>query len=218
MRLLKTFLKWGAIGLLALLLFIVLVNVWVVRSGSERIYEVVADVPETPVALLLGTSRHNAFGVPNVFFFHRIDAAAALYKARKVRKIIVSGDNGNASYNETDDMRRELEARGVASKDIVNDHAGFRTLDSVVRAKSVFGQDKILVISQKFHVQRAIFIARAHGIEASGYVAKDPAHRGAYRKVIFREYFARVKAFLDCYILGTEPRFPGPPAPISFEE
>ena len=217
MKLLKAFLKWGAIGFVALLLFIVLINVWVVRAASSRIYEEVSEVPEVPVAVLLGTSRHNGAGIPNVFFFHRIDAATALYHAGKIKKIIVSGDNGNTAYNETEDMRRELEARGVPAKDIVNDHAGFRTLDSVVRSKSVFGQDRIIVISQKFHVQRAIFIARAHGIEADGFVAKDPAHRAAYRKVMFREYFARVKAFLDCYLLGTEPRFPGPPAPITFD-
>lgn len=217
MKTLKLVLKWGAIGFVALVLFIVLVNVWVVRTASGKIYDTVAEVPHTPVALLLGTSRHLARGIPNVFFFNRIDAAASLYKAGKVKKIIVSGDNGSSIYNETEDMRRELELRGVRSKDIVNDHAGFRTLDSVLRSKSVFGQTKILVISQRFHVQRAIFIAKAHGIEATGFVAKDPSHTQAVRRVFFREYFARVKAFLDCYILGTKPRFPGPPEPIVFD-
>lgn len=213
----KRIFKYSAIVFTAFIAFIVLINLWVVWRASGLIYTAVDQVPRGKVGLLLGTSATAQGGFPNVFFTTRIKAAADLYKAGKIQKIIVSGDNGHASYNETDDMRAALVSRGVDPRDIVNDHAGFRTLDSVYRAKSVFGQDEIIVISQRFHIQRAIFIARAHGIKAAGYAAADPAHRGPYWKVMFREYFARVKAFLDCYILGTQPKFPGPAEPIVFD-
>lgn len=214
-RRIKKILRYLLLAFGTVVLFVVIINIWVVRSASSHVFDEVDDVPPANVAVLLGTSRLVG-GRKNVFFFTRIEAAATLYKAGKIKKIIVSGDNSKMNYNETDDMRRELVKLGVADEDIVNDHAGFRTLDSVLRAKSVFGQERIIVVSQRFHIQRAIFIAKAHGIEADGYVAADPAQRSAYRKVMAREYLARVKAFLDCYILGTQPRFPGPPEPLSF--
>lgn len=211
----KKLLKYLLLAFGTVVLFVVIINIWVVRSASSHIYEVAADVPPANVAVLLGTSRLVG-GQKNIFFFTRIEAAAQLYHAGKVKKIIVSGDNSEMNYNETDDMRRELVKLGVPDEDIVNDHAGFRTLDSVVRAQSVFGQDRIIVVSQRFHIQRAIFIAKAHNIDADGYVAADPVQRRAFYKVMAREYLARVKALLDCYILGTEPRFPGPPEPLTF--
>jgi SanA protein len=191
------------------------INVWVVQQTGGRIFDRLEEVPFTNVALLLGTSRNTARG-PNVFFMQRIDAAAALYHAGKVRKIIVSGDNGSENYNETEAMRRELVKRGVPEAAIVNDHAGFRTLDSVVRSKSVFDQDEIIIVSQRFHVQRALFIADTKGIKATGYAAADPPPGMPYYKVMVREWFARVKAVLDCYLLGTQPKFPGPKEPIVF--
>jgi SanA protein len=209
----RKYLKWTALTLTGVVILILILNLWVISRASGRIFARVDDVPDVPVALVLGTSRY-VRGQRNAFFFNRIYAAAALYRAGKVKKIIVSGDNGTESYNETDDMRRELIARGIPADDIVNDHAGFRTLDSVVRAKTVFGQSRILIVSQHFHLQRAIFIARAHGIDAVGFSAEDPAQGDALLRVMTREYFARVKAWLDCYLLFTQPRFPGPPEPI----
>lgn len=200
-------LKWTAGSLVSAVLIVVLLNVWVVMRANGRIYHMVSELPSYPVALVLGTS-------PNAFFHNRMRSVASLYRAGKVKKIIVSGDNGTSQYNEPVQMRKTLVALGVPTQDIVLDHAGFRTLDSVLRAKMVFGQSKIIVVSQKFHVQRAIFIARAHGIDAIGYVAPDPASDTMMANVMFREYFARVKAWLDCYILGTQPKFPGPPEPI----
>lgn len=209
----RKYLRWTALVLTGGVIIVLILNLWVIGRANGRIYSRVDEVPPVPVALLLGTSRY-VRGQRNAFFFNRIYAAAALYKSGKVQKIIVSGDNGTNSYNETDDMRRELIARGVPAEDIVNDHAGFRTLDSVVRAKTVFGQSRIVVVSQHFHLQRAIFIARAHGIDAIGYSAEDPAEGDALLRVMAREYLARVKAWLDCYLLFTQPRFPGPPEPI----
>lgn len=213
----KLVLKYSLIGFVVMVLFVVGINLYVVNASGDLVFEDAAEVPECDVALLLGTARILAGGQQNAFFFHRIEAAVDLYQAGKVKKIIVSGDNGTLRYNETEDMREELVKRGIPPGDIVNDHAGFRTLDSVVRAQSVFGQKRIIVVSQRFHIQRAIFIAHAHDMEAYGYVARDPRSSRSTAKVMAREYLARVKAFLDCYILGTEPKFPGPPEPIVFE-
>ncbi|MBP6640909.1 MAG: YdcF family protein, partial [Bacteroidia bacterium] len=127
----KRILKYGILSALGGVVSIVLINVWVVWQTDARIYDDVAKVPNAKVALLLGTSRNTATG-PNVFFFQRIESAARLYHAGKVQKIIVSGDNSKDNYNETEAMRRELVKRGVPDSAIVNDHAGFRTLDSVV--------------------------------------------------------------------------------------
>jgi SanA protein len=200
-------LKWVLIPITSAFLAIAGLNVWVVMASRGYIFENLSDTPAQPVAIVLGTS-------PNQFLANRIKSAASLYKAGKVKKIIVSGDNGTLNYNEPVRMRKELVSLGVPTEDIVLDHAGFRTLDSVLRAKLVFGQSKMIVVSQKFHVQRAVFIARAHGLEAYGYVAPDPGSQSMMSNVLTREYFARVKAWLDCYILNTQPKFPGPAEPI----
>ena len=216
MKLLRRTAKWAGLAALTFLIAIMGMNWWVVRASRGRVYTDVRNVPAQRVALLLGTAKRVRSGAPNAFFTYRIQAAIELYRSGKIQKIIVSGDNGQVAYNETEDMRASLEAAGIPATAIVNDHAGFRTLDSVLRAESVFGQTEFVVISQEFHVRRAIFIARAHDLDAIGYVARDPANTAASRKVYLREVGARVKAWLDCYLLGTRPKFDGPSEPISF--
>lgn len=159
------------------------------------------------VGLLLGTCKNLPNGDPNEFFFNRIDAAAELYKNKKIQYILISGDNSTAGYSEPVDMKNELLKQGVPDSAIYLDYAGFRTLDSVVRAKEVFGQRRFLVISQQFHNERAVYIARAMGIEAFGYNAKDVTASKGF-KTRLREYFARVKVFLDLRF-GVQPRFLG---------
>ncbi|WP_281614567.1 ElyC/SanA/YdcF family protein [Flammeovirga sp. SubArs3] len=157
---------------------------------------------------MLGTSKFLRNGSPNPYFNFRVDAAVHLIKNKKVDFIIVSGDNKTEDYNEPKQMRKALITAGVDPKKIVMDYAGFRTLDSVIRAKEVFGQDKFIIISQKFHIERAIFIGRSHGINAYGYCANDvPIEKGYY--VHIREIFARLKMFLDLYIIHKEPKFLG---------
>ena len=201
-----------------ILLLIIIFNLWVVLSTNGRIYSNIEELPQRNVALVLGTSAYMAKGQENAFFTHRIEAAAKLYFSGKVKKLLVSGDNGTEYYNETEEMRKALLHKGIPEKDIVMDYAGFRTFYSVVRAKKVFGQDKLIIVSQRFHIQRALFIANSFGIDAVGYEAPDPVHNGSYFKVIFREIFARLAAVLDCYLLGTQPKYPGPPEPILFEK
>ena len=181
---------------------------WVHRAAHGRCFRAVRDVPEAPVAVVLGTSSHVADGRPNLFFTTRIKAAAELFRAGKVRALIVSGDNGTVSYDEPTQMKLALVKLGVPEARIVCDYAGFRTLDSVVRAREVFGQSRMIFVSQHFHNARAIYLARAFGIDALGFDAADVAVAHSV-KTWFREKLARVKAVLDVNVLGTEPRFLG---------
>lgn len=185
---------------------------WVASSATGLVFFSAADTPARDVGLVLGTSPTTA-GRPNLFFTARIRAAAELFHAGKVRHLIVSGDNRKAGYDEPTAMQDSLIALGVPASAITRDFAGFRTLDSVVRARDVFGQSRLTIISQEFHDTRAIFIAQSHGIDAIALAADDVG--GAHGLLIrARETLARTKAVLDTKILGTTPHFPGPPEPI----
>jgi SanA protein len=170
-------------------------------------------LPETRVALVLGCSPRVAGGRSNQFFVARMAAAAELYHAGRASYLLLSGDNSHPSYDEPTAMKRALEARGVPSARLVLDYAGFRTLDSVVRAKEVFGVTRLIVVSQHFHNVRAVYLARAHGIEAYGFDAAEVTGvGGAWPKL--REVASRVFAVLDVHVLRTEPRFGGPLQPM----
>lgn len=177
------------------------------RRAAGRVYNDVEAVPAREYGLLPGTSRLVRGKHLNTYFLNRIRAAVKLYKAGRIRKVIVSGDNGRTDYNETGDMARELIAEGVEPEDVLSDYAGFRTLDSVVRARNLFGADEITVISQKFHCERAIYLASEHGIDAVGFEADEVAPRAIRIKLAVREAFARVLAVLDAEVLKTKPHF-----------
>jgi SanA protein len=182
-------------------------NIAVNQASNEFISDDLGNVKPNNVGLLLGTSRNLKNGSKNDFFFNRIDAAAELYNAGKIRNIIISGDNSKTDYNEPSDMKNELVKNGIPDNIIYLDYAGFRTLDAVVRARDIFGQKSFIVISQKFHNQRAVYLARKFGIDAFGYNAKEVlAYKGFKTKV--REFFARDKMFLDLFF-GVEPKFLG---------
>jgi SanA protein len=177
-------------------------------ASNNYIFNSLIDIPKSRVGLLLGTSKYNRAGGANLFFRYRIDAAISLYQNHKIDYILVSGDNRTLSYNEPRDMRKALLARGIPDSAIYLDYAGLRTFDSVVRCKKVFGQSAFIIISQEFHLERALFIAQHVGIYAIGYAAKNVPE--AYSiKTSIREYFARTKAVLDIFILATKPRFLG---------
>ena len=178
------------------------------RASAGRLYSSTAAIPHRELGLLLGCSRHLRDGSPNPFFDTRVQAAAELFSARKIDYLLVSGDNHTTGYDEATDMRSALLQAGVPAGRVYCDCAGFRTLDSVVRAREIFGHSSITVISQKFHNQRAIFLAGHHGIDAIGYSAQD-ADLGDVSGTHRREQFARVKAALDIYLLRTKPRFMG---------
>lgn len=201
---------------LLLLAMAVLMGVcqWMVtRAGRGRLYDKVNAIPTRDVGLLLGTSDKRKNGQRNPFFDHRINAAAALYKAGKVHHLLLSGDNRRKDYDEPALMKEALRKAGVPESAVTVDCAGFRTLDSVVRAKKVFGLQKLTIISQRFHDERALLIADHFGIDAIGYCAADVGFRRGVKTQI-RETFARVKAVLDLYVFHTTPKFLGPPIKI----
>ena len=209
----KLFLRDLALALVpAFVAVVAYANVTAVWASRGRIFNDVATVPATEVALVLGTSSH-VNGRENLFFRYRIDAAADLWNAGKIKTLIVSGDNQFHEYNEPEKMRRALVKRGIPADRIVSDYAGFRTLDSVVRAKEIFGTDSILVISQRFHTERAIYLAKANGIEAYGFDAKDVETQGGLKTKV-REVGARVKMCLDVTFLNTRPRHLGKPVDL----
>ncbi|MEL3920709.1 SanA/YdcF family protein [Aeromonas enteropelogenes] len=199
--------------LLALIASLLAYGEWIVSDTRQYTYDEVSEVPYNPVAVVLGTSKYLAGGGPNHYFKYRIKAAAELYNNAKVDYILVSGDNATLQYNEPRQMRRALIKAGIPAAAIYMDFAGFRTLDSVVRAKEVFGQERFTVVSQGFHNERAIFIAHHFGINAIGFNAEDPsAYQGIRTRI--REVFARVMGLLDLYVLDKGPKFLGDPVPI----
>lgn len=187
-------------------------NFTAVWSARGLIHDQVEDVTKCKVALVFGTTDRIK-GRENLYYRYRIDAAEALWKAGKIDTLIVSGDNRTPWYNEPKKMRRSLIERGIPSDRIVCDFAGLRTLDSVVRAKKIFGADEVLFISQRFHLQRAIYLAKAHGLKAHGFAAQDVKGK-AGTKTRLREIGARVKMWLDVNFLNTEPRHLGDKEPM----
>ena len=181
-------------------------------SAAGRTFYDLDEIPHRHVGLLLGTSKYGSGGMINLYYRYRIEAAARLMKAGKIDYIVASGDNGKSWYNEPETMRADLIAAGIDSTRIFLDYAGFRTFDSMIRLREIFSQDSVTVISQKFHNQRALYIARREGIDAIGYNARDLSAEAGL-KTQTREKLARVKVFAD-YIVGAEPRFLGPKVSI----
>ncbi len=182
-------------------------NYAISKNAENKTFSDADVIPKNKVGLVLGTSKYLKNGDINLYFKYRIDATVELYKKGKIDFVLVSGDNSRKTYDEPNDFKKELIKRGIPGNKIFLDYAGFRTLDSVVRAKEIFRQTSITIISQKFHNERAIFLAEKHGIHAIGFNAKDVnIKHGILTKI--REYFARTKAFLDI-ILGIKPKFLG---------
>ena len=205
--------RWGLICALVVLALVSVCNVIVIQSAKGRTYNNVEEIPYNKVGVVLGTVPKLSNGNDNYYYTCRMKATADLYFAGKLSYIIASGDNHLKEYNEPVCMRNSLVALRVPDTEIYLDYAGFRTFDSMVRAKKVFGQNSITVISQHWHNQRAIFVARKQGVNAIGFEAKDAIVRKAYFKNHLREMLAKVKAVIDvCF--GKQPHFLGEPVII----
>jgi len=189
------------------LIAIVLSNYTISNAANGKTYNSVAKIPKQRVGIVLGTSQKLVNGQANPFYTYRINATIQLYKAGKIAFVLVSGDNGTKYYNEPDVFKKDLIAGGIPEEKIFLDFAGFRTLDSMVRAKVVFGLDSATVISQKFHNERAIYLAQKKGLAAIAFNAHDVTGKQGF-KVHSREYLARVKVFIDL-LLNTQPKFLG---------
>ncbi|WP_318503594.1 SanA/YdcF family protein [Photobacterium leiognathi] len=191
---------------------LLLLDRWVSARTSDRIYHDISAVPKHSVGLVLGTSKYIAKTL-NPYYEYRITAALDLYKQGKIDYFLLSGDNAHRSYNEPWTMKRDLLKAGVPDDKIALDYAGFRTLDSVVRAKEVFDADNFTIITQQFHCERALFIADSYKIKAICLAVHEP-NGTAQLKIRIREVLARVKAMSDLFILNVQPKFLGPKVPI----
>ncbi len=194
--------RWIAVAFILSIAGIISIDMTMTQQTSAFIYTDLRKLPSKKTTLLLGTTKSIAKDKKNYFYIYRIRAAAALFKAGKVKTILVSGDNGSQHSNETAAMQKDLIDAGVPEKHIVVDNAGFRTFDSITRAKEVFKTEDYIIVSQKFHLERALFIARKKKQKAIGFAAKDIEGTKAAYKMRLREYLARTKAFLDIYLLN----------------
>lgn len=206
--------KWTFVITLLFIVMVWISNIWIKNNTKDQLYNEISKIPFRNVGLVLGTNKE-AHGRENLFFLYRINAAAELFKAGKIKHIIVSGDNHVEGYDEPTDMKNSLVALGIPDSCITLDFAGFRTLDSVVRCKEVFGQNSFTIISQAFHNERALFIANKNGMDAVGFNAKDVPAKYSLKTAV-REYFAKFKAVLDIYVLFTEPKFLGEKVNVEF--
>ncbi|MBN9663705.1 MAG: YdcF family protein [Acidobacteria bacterium] len=202
-------------GTLAAIALVWAVSAWwmVHRNAQGRTYSAVESIPPREVGLVLGCARQLSDGRSNAFFAHRIQAAAELYRAGKVSYLLVSGDKHGLTYDEPGDMRKSLILAGVPAGRIVRDDAGYSTRDSILRARWIFGQTHLTIVSQEFHNQRAIWLARREGIDAIGYNAPEVTLYGSFGTRL-REVLSRANLMLDFLGLRTPARPKGPPVTI----
>ncbi|MET7679797.1 ElyC/SanA/YdcF family protein [Streptomyces sp. NPDC005423] len=179
---------------------------WLTAGGRLR---TAADVPRTDVAVVFGAGLWD--GEPSPYLAHRLDAAAALYRTGRVKVLLVTGDNSREDYDEPDAMRAYLTEHGVPDGRIVSDYAGFDTWDSCVRAKKIFGVDRAVLISQGFHIRRAVALCEAAGVRSYG-IGVDDTHNVTWYYGGTREVFAAGKALLDV-VFAPDPTFLGPREP-----
>ena len=201
------YLKKIILLVLFILTYIAIVNYRVTQKAKNLTYNSEAEIPKNKVGLILGASKYTQNGRINLYYKYRLDAAYRLYKSGKIEFILISGDNGRKSYDEPTDFKNDLINKGVPENKIYLDYAGFRTLDSVVRAKEIFGLESVTIISQKFHNERAIYLAKHFNVKAIAFNAKDINGRYGF-KTKLREYLARTKASLDI-LFNVKPKFLG---------
>lgn len=202
---------------IVLLPIIALVGIdqWMVARAGARIYTSIQSVPKHEVALVLG-ARIYPGGKLSAMLEDRVISAVELYKAGKVKKLLMSGDNSERYYDEVTAMRREAIKLGVPSDDVVRDFAGFRTYDSFYRAREIWGLDDLVVVTQRFHLPRCLFLGDKLGIKTDGLIADKREYSGAsVRHVRIREFFARAMAVSDIYLFSKRPHFLGKPETLS---
>ncbi|SHF30128.1 SanA/YdcF family protein [Streptoalloteichus hindustanus] len=204
----RVWLLRAAVGAGVLSILLAVPAAWVRLSASPHLRDV-DSVPDAPVALVLGAGLFG--GEPSPFLAGRLDVAAELYARGKVRAVLVSGDNSRSDYDEPTAMRRYLARHGVPERAVVADYAGFDTWDSCVRAKKIFGVDRAIVVTQQFHLPRAVTLCREAGVDTDG-VGHDSSviSRTTTAYGEFREFVASSKAFWDGVLVNRDPRFLGP--------
>ena len=183
-------------------------NKTVIKITENSLYDDVAKIPMNKVGLLLGTGKYLSDGRLNLYYQYRLEATKELYDNGKIEFVLISGDNSRKTYNEPQMFKEDLVKLGIPKEKIYLDYAGFRTLDSVIRSNKIFGQNKITIISQRFHNERAIYISKHKDIDAIGYNAKDVNKLYGFKTRI-REKLARVKMMMDLYVTNKQPKYLG---------
>lgn len=198
----RSFIKWSVGGFIFFVLALLGIDFITGYSVKDRIYTDINKLPDFHTAVVLGTAKFYSKGVPNLYYQYRVEAASQLVKEHQIKHLLVSGDNQTPYYNEPKVMTEDLLKMGVPKNIIQQDFAGYRTLDSVIRANKVFKLAPFIIISQQFHCERALFIAKTQNIDAVCLVAKYPE---GHVKVRIREFFARIGMIWD-YIVNNQPR------------
>ena len=218
-RIWKRIILWMLAGIILAAAAAIAADRWISWKTAPYIYENINDLPPSEVGMVLGTAKYYKNGTINQYYRYRIQGAVNAYNSGKVKYLLLSGDNAQHSYNEPSTMRKDLVNAGIPASKIVLDFAGFRTLDSVVRTRKVLDTNGFTIITQRFHCERALYIAMEKGIEARCYAVSSPKNMFTVRA---REVVARLGALADLYILNREPRFLGPqesiPAPQTLPE
>jgi SanA protein len=184
-----------------------LLSLWMHGRTAPYRYRTLDEVPARHTAIVLGASVHRK-GKPSDMLRDRLDTALELYRAGKVQKLLLTGDHGRRGYDEVTVMRKHVLARGARPEDVFLDHAGFTTYESMARARAIYGIDSAIVVTQAFHLPRAVYLARGFGIPAVGVEADRHQYRTGLQQGV-REAFARVKAFLDLHA-ARKPDVTGP--------
>ncbi|WP_404420047.1 vancomycin high temperature exclusion protein [Marinospirillum sp.] len=188
-------------------------NAWFIGKTADRIQLPEEGCTTMPVAILFGTSQYLRSGHPNPHYYGRINLAARLYQENQAAHLLVSGDNRTRYYNEPGRMQQDLLDRGIPKTAMTLDHAGFSTFDTLKRAKEVYDIDQAILITQDYHLPRAMFIAESLGMEVQGCIAKGPKWT-AMKSILTREVAARLRTLGDLYIWKREPRFLDDPKPL----
>jgi SanA protein len=212
MKKLKTILLIGVLLLIAGIIVVFLINIYILKTSENYIFQEIRDLPQTQAALVLGAMVYSN-GEMSDIFADRVITARELYSAGKVDKLIISGDHGQNGYDEVNVAKEYLLKNEVAPQDIFLDHAGFDTYDSIYRAKEIFQIESMVVVTQEFHVPRAVYIGNALNIETYGYIADRQEYLAASYNFL-RESLARIKAFLNV-IFHSSPKYSGKEIPIT---
>lgn len=207
----RKILKSSIFVIIVITILVIYSNLAVERAGSTGVYSENEQF-SSDVAVVLG-AKVLGNGLPSAVLADRLDTGIQLYKVGRVKKLLLTGDHGQTNYDEVNNMRRYAVSKGVPEEDIFMDHAGFSTYDSMYRARDIFLVNKAVIVTQEFHLPRALYIARSLGLDAKGVRADKRNYIGA-GYLSFREVFARVKAFLQLSI-NMKPKYLGPAIPIS---
>ncbi|MGB3652693.1 MAG: ElyC/SanA/YdcF family protein [Rivularia sp. (in: cyanobacteria)] len=186
------------------------INFYVKIVTSSRRYNNPNQIPSQRVAIVLGAGIYN--GQPSPMLADRISAAVELYKLGRVKKLLMSGDNSSEDYDEVTAMQRYAVKLGVPQKDITLDHAGFKTYESCYRAKEIFGVKQAVVVTQNFHLPRAVYLCSQLGVDTYGLGTPDweSYRQETVMRYTFREYLSTIKALWQVYITRPKPTFLGP--------